>query len=299
MANNEPNYFGLKLGEAIASGAVPIANALQRKYALQRQKEEEERERQMMQDRQNQIMQLTMAKEGVAYDPMNPAASFEQYAKSSAQDINLGREKTRAQIAAIQRQEMTMPQAAVPQATTPAQVAVDRSFAKDYADYVAGGGYSDVQKQIQSLEEIADMLEGGEKMTGPIVGRLPDIFRQSVAPKSIPAQQQVEQSIQKTLRQTLGAQFTEKEGERFLARGYDPRLSPEQNAKKLRDAISQLKQMADAKQKAAEYYEANGTLAGFRGGVAPTPAAPIAPATTGWTPEKQSRLEELRAKMGR
>lgn len=143
------------------------------------------------------------------------------------------------------------------------------------------------------------MLEGGEKMTGPIVGRLPDIFRQSVAPKSIPAQQQVEQSIQKTLRQTLGAQFTEKEGERFLARGYDPRLSPAQNAKKLRDAISQLKQMADAKQKAAEYYETHGTLAGFRGGVAPAPAAPVAPAATGWTPEKQSRLEELRAKMGR
>jgi hypothetical protein len=146
--------------------------------------------------------------------------------------------------------------------TTKAQQAVDRSFGNEYQRYVASGGYADTIQQIDTMEGVHKDLSGGKKnLTGPIKSLVPQRFR----PESTAAQQAVEQSVQRSLKQTLGGQFTEREGTMFMQRGYDPRLPEEENAKKLRRAINQLKTMATAKQRAVDYYEENGTLDGFRG----------------------------------
>jgi hypothetical protein len=146
-----------------------------------------------------------------------------------------------------------------------AQTAVDREFAKDYAKYIAGGGAADTMTQIGSLEEVQLQLEQGKQLTGPMVSAIPDAIRKRVMPDSVAAQQTVELSIQRTLKQTLGGQFTEREGMLFMQRGYDPALPEAENAKKLARTINQLKMMAVAKQRASDYYEENGTLAGFKG----------------------------------
>lgn len=154
---------------------------------------------------------------------------------------------------------------------TPAQKGVDREFAKEYTKYVAGGGYADVINQIQTLEGVIGDLEGGKKnLTGPVVGTgdisgITGLPRKMFAGKGVAAQQAVEQSIQRSLKQTLGGQFTEREGTLFMQRGYDPQLSEKENAKKLRRAVGQLKSMALSKQKAVDYYEEHGTLTGFKG----------------------------------
>jgi hypothetical protein len=148
---------------------------------------------------------------------------------------------------------------------TVAQSAVDREFGKDYAKYTAGGGAADTMNQIGSLEEVQLKLEQGKQLTGPIISATPDAIRRRLMPESMAAQQEVEQSIQRTLKQTLGGQFTEREGLLFMQRGYDPALPEAENAKKLKRTINQLKMMATAKQRAADYYEENGTLTGFKG----------------------------------
>lgn len=105
MADQDSGYFGLKLGEALERGAGHIASALQRKYEFKQRQQEREAER----ARQNQMidrqMGLTLAAKGVAYDPTNPAASFEAFRAQSAGDIlrsqeaaNLNRQKTQAEI---------------------------------------------------------------------------------------------------------------------------------------------------------------------------------------------------------
>jgi len=63
----------------------------------------------------------------------------------------------------------------------------------------------------------------------------------------------------------LGPQFTEKEGERLIARAYNPRLSEKENVKRVRRLIDQIKSAAKAKGDAADYFEKNGTLAGYKG----------------------------------
>lgn len=164
----------------------------------------------------------------------------------------------------------TPPQPAAPAAPKPtvAQLAVDRNFAKDYASYQAGGGFADVQTQISSLEEVLDKLKSGKgNLTGPVISVLPEAIRSRAYPGSVSAQQAVEQSIQRALRQTLGAQFTEREGTAFMQRGYDPRLPERENVKKLEAMLNRLKTMAQAKQDAISYYEANGSLTGYKGKV--------------------------------
>lgn len=94
----DSGYFGLKLGEALSSGAGHIANALQRRYELQRQDQLRQEELARQNDLRNQQMQMTFASKGVAYDPKNPAAAFEAFRQTSQQDIEGDRARQAALI---------------------------------------------------------------------------------------------------------------------------------------------------------------------------------------------------------
>lgn len=150
-------------------------------------------------------------------------------------------------------------------ATTAAQDAVDREFAKEYTAFVASGGFSDVQKQLEQLDEVADQLESGANLTGPVIGRTPEFILQQTMPEVIAARDAVEEVVQRNLRLVLGAQFTEREGERLIARAYNPALDEKENAKRVRRLITQISSSAEAKAEASRYYEENGTLAGWKG----------------------------------
>ena len=163
--------------------------------------------------------------------------------------------------------DLALKKQALDQKRSPAQNVVDREYGKDYADYVSGGGYADVLNQITTLEDIKNKLGKGGGYTGPAISMVPDSIRKRINPGSIEAQQAVEQSVQRSLKQTLGGQFTEKEGALFMQRGYDPALPEEENIKKLTRMITQLKSMAAAKQEAMDYFEQHGTLTGYKGSI--------------------------------
>ena len=151
------------------------------------------------------------------------------------------------------------------QPVTPGQEKVDKEFADRYLDWTEGGG-ADTLSQVAKIEEVADQLESGDQnFTGPLVGNLPDMVGTVVAPNAIQAREQVEEVVQRNLRTVLGAQFTEKEGERLISRAYNPRLSEEQNAKRLRRLASAMRAAADAKNAQMEYFQKNGTLTGWEG----------------------------------
>ena len=65
----------------------------------------------------------------------------------------------------------------------------------------------------------------------------------------------------------MGAQFTEKEGERLIQRAYNPKLSEAENARRIGALADSVQESLEAKRAAAEYFEQNGTLRGYSGSV--------------------------------
>lgn len=149
---------------------------------------------------------------------------------------------------------------------TKGQEAADKEFGKSYADYQAAGGSADVEKQLQQLQQVSDSLGGeGNNFTGPVVGMIPDFARSFTNPEAIAAKNKVDEVVQRNLRLVLGAQFTEKEGERLIARAYNPQLSSKENKRRVDSLIRQIKTAAQTKEDAARYFEENGTLSGWKG----------------------------------
>jgi len=158
------------------------------------------------------------------------------------------------------------------QPVTPAQEAVDEAFADEYVAWTQGGG-ADVMGQISQLENVLSQLEAvasGESnanLTGRAPGNTPDWLGSMVNPQAVDTREQVEEVVQRNLRLILGAQFTEREGERLIARAYNPRLSEAENAARLRRLITQMRAGANARTEQMRYYEQNGTLTGWQGNI--------------------------------
>lgn len=147
---------------------------------------------------------------------------------------------------------------------SPAEKAVDANFGKEYADYVAGGGFTETNKKIGQLESVIKRLETGDVSTGVVSGmtsKLPWT-------KSRAAKENVEEVVQQNLRAVLGGQFAQQEGKELVSRAYNPSQPREENVKRLKNLLTQIKGAAAAKQQAIQYFEKNGSLRGFNGSLA-------------------------------
>ena len=148
---------------------------------------------------------------------------------------------------------------------SPGQKKTDEIFAEKYVGYNAAGGYADNQKQIEQLKEVSAQLGQNGNLTGPVVGNMPDAVLQIANPAAIAARERVEEVVQRNLRTVLGAQFTEKEGERLIKRAYNPSLSEAENKKRVDALITQMEAANDSMLSSSKYYEQNGTLKGWQG----------------------------------
>jgi hypothetical protein len=160
---------------------------------------------------------------------------------------------------------------------SPGEKRVDQTFAKTYEDFILSGGAADFDKNLAQLQKVEKNLSAGRKvgdtqntgkqqnLTGPLLGMTPDWIGAYVNPEAVDARQKVEEIVQRNLRIILGAQFTQKEGENLIARAYNPSLSEEKNAVRLRALISSMEKMKQAKMRATDYFEQNGTMKGFKG----------------------------------
>lgn len=128
-------------------------------------------------------------------------------------------------------------EAVIPEAEKVSQ----RELAKDFEDFKSKGGKAEFDTNRAVIVDVINELEAAEDditqtISGRVVGRLPDFFRSE---KGIQLEQKVNKVVLASLRQTLGAQFTEAEGTRVLKLTFDPTLSPEVNLEKLRDFLTQ------------------------------------------------------------
>lgn len=147
---------------------------------------------------------------------------------------------------------------------TPGQEAADKKYAADFVDF-ATGGYADAMKQIEQLREASAALGSGQAISGPFMGNVPDSILAITNPKAVSTKEDIQEVAQRNLRLILGPQFTEKEGERLIARVFNPRLPEAENKKRADRLIRQMEQAAAAKLDAAQYFQAHGSLTGWQG----------------------------------
>jgi hypothetical protein len=129
------------------------------------------------------------------------------------------------------------------------------------------GGYANVQKNIQSLDEAIGELNAADPgdLSGPGVGLIPDGVKTFVAPRSLDVQQRIEQVVQGGIREVLGGQYTQAEADAYIKRMYNPKLKEAANVKRLQAFRNQLMRGAQAKQASSMYFQKNGTLEGYQG----------------------------------
>jgi hypothetical protein len=148
---------------------------------------------------------------------------------------------------------------------TPGQRSLDQAVGKEYAEYVASGGSATAMKNIEQVRTGIETLRGTDTASGWFVGNLPDGLRRSFTPEGMSAQDYIQGAIMQSLRQILGAQFTQKEGERLMAQTYDKRAPEAENIRRAERLLRQLEGAAVAKEEAMRYFETNRTMVGFQG----------------------------------
>ena len=145
------------------------------------------------------------------------------------------------------------------------QDAIDKEFAKTFVSWETGGK-ADVTKNLTQLKSVAQRLASGkENLTGAAIGRVPDLIKAATHPEAIDVRDQVEEVVQRNLREILGAQFTEKEGIRLIARAYNQNLDEDVNLRRVNRLIEQIQKGAEAKQASVDYFGEHDTLKGFKG----------------------------------
>ena len=150
------------------------------------------------------------------------------------------------------------------QPTTPGWEAIDKAYADTWLrDSVSG--ITDAASQAATISTVLGQLEAGQQLTGPLVGAQPDFVRAILNPTAQDAKDRVEQVVQRSLKETLGAQFAQAEGDRLIARAYNPSLPPQTNAARLRALFTQLEAVNQQKLAMRQYFNEKGTLQGFSG----------------------------------
>lgn len=189
-----------------------------------------------------QEYEFAMKQQAAAGQPPVPFSEWKRMnSKAGATQVNVGGQQTKG------------------------QDETDKAFGKEYAEFVAGGGFADAVKNLGQLKGTIKELKSGKELSGFITGNMPDAVNSVMNPAAVDVRERVEEVVQRNLRLILGAQFTNEEGKRLIARAYNPKLSEKVNATRLERLTIAMEQALKAKMAAAKYYEQNGTLTSYQG----------------------------------
>lgn len=150
----------------------------------------------------------------------------------------------------------------------PGQIAQDKAFAKDLEKQRPAVAAANVA----ALSGIADQLASGDSKVGTGFDSLISMIdpkgdlgvRAILGQEGLDMQQRVEGIVQQSLRETLGAQFTQTEAFALISRAYNPRLPAKLNSKRLKVAANIASKLIEMKQEKADYFTATGgTLHGY------------------------------------
>lgn len=142
----------------------------------------------------------------------------------------------------------------------------DEAFARDYTTYVSEGTEAKTFDSINKLDALIDDAEKNlsEGWDERLMGAMPEWYRDLVDPEDKAIEDRLKAVAQKSLKETLGTQFTAKEGEQLLNRAYNPTQSKQENLRRMRELANSIRQQATAKKSAMDYFAEKGTIKGFK-----------------------------------
>lgn len=146
---------------------------------------------------------------------------------------------------------------------TPAQEQADKKFAEEYVLWRNTGGMPTLNRQLGQLQDALNILRTNDTISGPVLGRMPKWIQQAVDARAPDVRAQVEDVIQRSLKQVLGGQFAAIEATQLLARAYDPEQQERSNIDRIQRVVDELRGMGAAKEASARFFEKTGTLQGF------------------------------------
>jgi hypothetical protein len=140
-----------------------------------------------------------------------------------------------------------------------AQKKAGEAFGTAITEWQSGGAFQ-ARKNLRSVDNAFEALASGSADTRTFFDFVPDIggFRESARaffnPTGQGAYDNVVSVVATTLREALGAAFTEKEGTRILNASYNPQLSTEQNLQRLAGISATISATIEAKDAQAEAF---------------------------------------------
>jgi len=142
--------------------------------------------------------------------------------------------------------------------------------AKDLSPW-GTGGKQQAEANLATYDDLIVGLTSGDITTRGFADLTPqalgidDTIRQIFNPTGQNAVDNVRRVIFQGLKDTLGAQFTQKEAERLVAASYNPALPEEMNIKRLQDARDVLADVIAAKDDLYNHIATGGTMGNHKG----------------------------------
>ena len=152
------------------------------------------------------------------------------------------------------------------------EISTDEKFATIYTKYIDDGRGAKNVANLERLEDAQLILEtaakNGVAISGVSAGMLSDFPKLAAYfnEQGLMVEERVASVIQQSLKEILGGQFSEREGEALIRRGYNPSLSPEENLERLLDLKAQSQQLIETEKESVDYYENNNkSMRGYKG----------------------------------
>ena len=151
-------------------------------------------------------------------------------------------------------------------ALAPIDVAYDKAFATKAVEWETLG-FAETESNLDKLQTNIEKLKTQDNLTGWFIGLMPDKVKAVLNPEALALKNDIESIIFQSLKATLGAQFTEREGRMLVAANFNEMLPEEVNLKRMQRLYDTTMKAAKAKEDKIAYFRENGTIKGWEGQV--------------------------------
>ena len=140
----------------------------------------------------------------------------------------------------------------------------DEAFATEAVEFESTEKWTAISN-LDKLDQSIAALKESDNLTGPVIGNTPRVVLAITNPEAVGLEDDIRSIIFQSLRATLGAQFTEREGDRLVAASFNQLLPEEVNMKRLERLRTETFNSIKSKEDKIAYLKKEGTLRGYEG----------------------------------